>query len=223
MRASRAPPGSVGLSLPKLPECGQHRHRTNTPHVGESEIKSALRARKEPATCGLYSGLGNGAGGNRTPVPKRPTRRFYACSRWFDLNLRTAIDSLPPVQSPVIYLAASPPGTPGVGQPAVIDPSRSRHPARVRLPGYQAAMRYCSSADICVAWFLRGHHAPRRATPNLKQRSVETTSAPIRNSSVMHLSISTRTNQPGRSFILCTPRTPRKKRASPRARPLENS
>ena len=110
----------------------------------------------------------NGAGGNRTPVPKRPERRIYACSQRFNLNPPPATDSLLRVQSPVINLAASPPGTPGVGQPAVIEPRHSRRLAGFRLPVYQAAMRYCSSADIIVAWFLRGHHAPRRATPNLK-------------------------------------------------------
>lgn len=114
------------------------------------------------------SGVENGAGGNRTPVPKRPERRIYACSQRFNLNPPPATDSLLRVQSPVINLAASPPGTPRVGQPAVIEPRHSRRLAGFRLPVYQAAMRYCSSADIIVAWFLRGHHAPRRATPNLK-------------------------------------------------------
>lgn len=45
----------------------------------------------------------NGAGGNRTPVPKRPERRLYACSRWFDLNPQPTIDSLRWVQLPVKF------------------------------------------------------------------------------------------------------------------------
>ena len=41
----------------------------------------------------------NGAGGIRTPVSVQSIAGVYTCSRFFDLNARTAADSLPLVQS----------------------------------------------------------------------------------------------------------------------------
>lgn len=66
-------------------------HATDSPQVPEN----GRHGRKETgsdATCQNPSN--NGAGGNRTPVPRQSARRFYACSRSFDLGLAPGIDAL---------------------------------------------------------------------------------------------------------------------------------
>lgn len=126
---------------------------------------------KAPEGCGAYCVIANnsenGAGGNRTPVPRRPERRFYACSRWFDLNPRPAIDSLRWVQFPVKFSPLHPRERRESASllslnPALAGVGRGSGCLNLRLPVRTACWQL-----LCVRGVLRGLHAPRRATPNL--------------------------------------------------------
>jgi hypothetical protein len=104
----------------------------------------------------------NGAGGNRTPVPGQSARRLYACSGWFVLLRRG--EHSHPLRRPSSRCCLAP--APESDGPA---PARCRRSAPQRASGAdrrghsgrESERRFASYFGAC---FLRGQHAPRRAT-----------------------------------------------------------
>jgi integrase len=57
-----------------------------------------------------HDAVKNGAGGNRTPVPRQSARRFYACVRWIDLEPGSCRRQHFPGSSPRSFLIGAPEG-----------------------------------------------------------------------------------------------------------------
>lgn len=119
----------------------------------------------------------SGAGGNRTPVPRQSASRFYACVHSFDLDPWDEDWHPSHGSSPRCCLAGHPRARRMFASLMFVIPRLIRRVAGDAQPVLGRESVIAIVSNYCVACFLRGQHAPRRATAGLPC-SVETSSAP---------------------------------------------
>lgn len=119
----------------------------------------------------------SGAGGNRTPVSRQSASRFYACVHSFDLDPWGEDWHPPHGSSPRCCLAGHPRARRMFASLMFVIPRPIRRVAGDAQPVLGRESVIAIVSNYCVACFLRGQHAPRRATAGLPC-SVETSSAP---------------------------------------------